>query len=65
MQFGRIGIPELLLIFLLIILLFGAKRLPELGKAIGQGLREFKKAIRQSTAEEEEKAEKEEEKDEE
>jgi sec-independent protein translocase protein TatA len=61
MEFGRIGLPELLFIFLLIILLFGSKRLPELGKAIGQGLREFKKAI-SSAAEEEEKEEKKEEK---
>jgi sec-independent protein translocase protein TatA len=63
MDFGRIGLPELLFIFLLIILLFGSKRLPELGKAIGQGLREFKKAI-SSAAEEEEKEEKEEKKEE-
>ncbi|MGC8842718.1 MAG: twin-arginine translocase TatA/TatE family subunit [bacterium] len=61
MEFGRIGLPELLFIFLLIILLFGAKRLPELGKAIGQGLREFKKAL-SSAAEEEDKEEKKEEK---
>jgi|YelNatPaOPRAMG01_1025707.scaffolds.fasta_scaffold07503_9 sec-independent protein translocase protein TatA len=61
MDFGRIGLPELLFIFLLIILLFGSKRLPELGKAIGQGLREFKKAI-SSAGEEEEKEEKKEEK---
>jgi sec-independent protein translocase protein TatA len=61
MDFGRLGLPELLFIFLLIILLFGAKRLPELGKAIGQGLREFKKAI-SSAGEEEEKEEKKEEK---
>jgi sec-independent protein translocase protein TatA len=64
MDFGRIGLPELLFIFLLIILLFGSKRLPELGKAIGQGLREFKKAI-SSAGEEEEKEEKKEEKKEE
>lgn len=59
MEFGRVGIPELLLIVLLIILLFGAKRLPELGKAIGQGLREFRKAISRAS-EDEEKEEKEE-----
>jgi len=58
MEFGRIGLPELLFIFLLIILLFGSKRLPELGKAIGQGLREFKKALNQAS-EEGEKEEKE------
>lgn len=57
MEFGRIGLPELLFIFLLIILLFGAKRLPELGKAIGQGLREFKKAVTHAGEEEEEKKE--------
>lgn len=51
------GLPELLFIFLLIILLFGAKRLPELGKAIGQGLREFKKAVTHAGEEEEEKKE--------
>ncbi|MBC7329616.1 twin-arginine translocase TatA/TatE family subunit [bacterium] len=64
MEFGRIGLPELLLIFLLIILLFGAKRLPELGKAIGQGLREFKKAISSAGEEEEKEEEKEEKKEE-
>lgn len=57
MEFGRMGLPELLFIFLLIILLFGAKRLPELGKAIGQGLREFKKAVTHAGEEEEEKKE--------
>lgn len=62
MEFGRIGLPEILLIFLLIILLFGSKRLPELGKAIGQGLREFKKAVTHAS-EEEEKEEKEEKKE--
>ncbi|MBC7326736.1 twin-arginine translocase TatA/TatE family subunit [bacterium] len=64
MEFGRLGLPELLLIFLLIILLFGSKRLPELGKAIGQGLREFKKAVTNPTEEEEKEAEKKEEKQE-
>lgn len=37
---------ELLIIFFVILLLFGGKRLPEFGKALGQGIKEFKKAIR-------------------
>ena len=47
MGFGGIGFQELLLIFLLVLLLFGAKRLPEVGKAMGKGIREFKKATRE------------------
>ncbi len=50
MGFGGIGIQELLLIFLLVLLLFGAKRLPEVGKAMGKGIREFKKATKEIQA---------------
>jgi sec-independent protein translocase protein TatA len=39
-----LGMPEILLIGLVIALLFGAKRLPELFRSMGEGLREFKKA---------------------
>jgi sec-independent protein translocase protein TatA len=39
-----IGTGELILIFLVILLLFGAKRLPDLAKSLGKSLREFKKA---------------------
>jgi len=41
---GRIGVWELLIIFLVILILFGAKKLPEIGKAFGKALKEFKKA---------------------
>jgi sec-independent protein translocase protein TatA len=41
---GRIGMPELIVIAVVIILLFGAKRLPEIGSAIGKAIREFKRA---------------------
>ncbi|MFQ5824858.1 MAG: twin-arginine translocase TatA/TatE family subunit [bacterium] len=41
---GSIGMPELILIFLVILLLFGSKRLPELARGLGRGIREFKKA---------------------
>ncbi len=36
---------ELVIIFLVILLLFGGKKLPEIGKAIGEGIREFKRAM--------------------
>ena len=41
---GRIGLPEVLLIALVIVVLFGAKKLPEIGSALGKAIREFKKA---------------------
>jgi len=43
-MFGSIGMPELLLIFVVALLVFGPKKLPEIGKSIGKGLLEFKKA---------------------
>ena len=41
---GRIGLPELLIILVIIILIFGANRLPEIGKGIGKGIKNFKEA---------------------
>jgi sec-independent protein translocase protein TatA len=41
---GRIGLPELLIILVIIILIFGANRLPEIGRGIGKGIRNFKDA---------------------
>ena len=43
-MFGPIGMPELILIFLVALLVFGPRKLPELGKTLGRGLAEFKKA---------------------
>ncbi|MDP2652529.1 MAG: twin-arginine translocase TatA/TatE family subunit [Candidatus Omnitrophota bacterium] len=43
---GRIGVTELLLVLVVVLILFGAKRLPEIGSAIGKALREFKKSAR-------------------
>ncbi len=40
----RLGIPELLVILAIVILIFGASRLPELGKGIGRGIKNFKDA---------------------
>ena len=42
--FGPIGIPELVLIVVIIILIFGANRLPEIGRGIGKGIRNFRDA---------------------
>ena len=41
---GRIGMSELVVILLIVLVLFGGKKLPELMKALGQGIKEFKKA---------------------
>jgi sec-independent protein translocase protein TatA len=43
---GRIGIPELIIILMIIILIFGASRLPEIGRGIGKGIRNFKDATK-------------------
>ena len=43
---GRIGMPELLIILVIIVVIFGANRLPELGRGIGKGIRNFKDATR-------------------
>jgi len=43
---GRIGIGELVLILVIALVLFGPAKLPEIGKAVGKGLREFKNATR-------------------
>jgi sec-independent protein translocase protein TatA len=42
-----LGIPELLIILAIVILVFGASRLPELGKGIGKGIRNFKDATKE------------------
>jgi TatA/E family protein of Tat protein translocase len=41
---GPLGIPELIAIFIVALVVFGPKKLPELGKSLGRGLREFNKA---------------------
>jgi TatA/E family protein of Tat protein translocase len=40
---GSLGLPEILMIFFLVLILFGPKKLPEIGKALGKGIREFKR----------------------
>lgn len=46
-MFGGLGMGELIVIFLVVLLLFGAKRLPEIGSSLGKGIREFKSSIRE------------------
>ena len=45
MRIGPLGVPELLIILLVIMLIFGAKRLPEIGASLGKGIRTFKSAV--------------------
>ena len=42
---GNLGFTEIMLIMVVVLLLFGAKRLPEVGASIGKGIREFKRSL--------------------
>ena len=53
-MFG-LGVNELMIIFLIIIVLFGAKKLPELAGGLGKGIKEFKKATKEAEEDEEPK----------
>ena len=46
-MFGRLGLPEVLIILVIIIVLFGASRLPEIGRGLGKGIRNFKDATKE------------------
>ena len=47
-MFGGIGVQELLLIFLVVLLLFGAKRIPEIAHGLGKGIRDFRRAMNET-----------------
>ena len=47
MGLGGFGMGEMVFIFLIVLLLFGAKRLPEIGSSLGKGIREFKSSVRE------------------
>ena len=46
---GRIGLPELMIIFLIVMVIFGANRLPQLGKGIGSAIKNFKEGNKHET----------------
>lgn len=44
-MFG-LGLPEIILILVIVVLIFGTSRIPELGRGLGEGIRNFKKSVR-------------------
>jgi sec-independent protein translocase protein TatA len=54
-MFGSLGMPELIVIFVIALIVFGPRKLPELGRSLGRGIAEFKKATNElhSTLEQE------------
>ncbi|HVL66076.1 MAG TPA: twin-arginine translocase TatA/TatE family subunit [Vicinamibacterales bacterium] len=54
-MFGSIGIPELIIILVIILLLFGASRLPEIGRGLGKGIKNFKESTRDGARDAEER----------
>ena len=50
-MFGKLGLPELLILLGIVFFLFGAKRLPEIGKGIGEGIKNFKSAMKKEEKE--------------
>ena len=46
---GRIGLPELAIILVIVVLIFGANRLPDLGRGIGKGIKNFKEGMKEGT----------------
>ncbi|MEK9138837.1 MAG: twin-arginine translocase TatA/TatE family subunit [Bacteroidota bacterium] len=45
---GNLGVPEILLILFVLLVFFGAKKIPELAQGLGKGIREFKKAVKET-----------------
>ena len=48
-MFGPLGLPEMLVILCIVILIFGANRLPDIGRGIGRGIKNFKDSVKDSS----------------
>ena len=57
-MFGSLGLWEILIIFVIIALLFGGKKIPELAKGLGEGIKNFRNSIKKDESEEKEGEEK-------
>jgi sec-independent protein translocase protein TatA len=51
MNMGMPSMPELLIVLAIVVLLFGAKKIPDLAKGIGKGIKDFKKAVKEDDEE--------------
>ena len=49
---GRIGLPELILILLILLLIFGGRKIPEIARGIGEGIKNFREGLREGKSEE-------------
>jgi sec-independent protein translocase protein TatA len=54
-MFGSLGFGEIVLILLIVVVIFGTNRIPELGKGLGDGIRNFKRALKDDGDEDKEK----------
>jgi sec-independent protein translocase protein TatA len=53
---GGLGVPELIIVAVVFVLLFGAKKLPELGSSVGKSIKNFKRGMEEAHADDEERA---------
>ena len=53
---GRLGLPELLVILVIVVLIFGANRLPQLGRGVGSAIKNFKDGMKEGTASDDNKS---------
>ncbi len=51
-MFGSLGFSELLLLLLIVIIIFGASKLPQLGKGLGEGIKNFKESVKSGSSDE-------------
>lgn len=57
-MFGSLGMGELLVILVIVILIFGVNKIPQLGKGLGEGIKNFKSALKDKDEEDSEKKDK-------